>query len=290
MSGTKPATRLTERLTAGVPGTPTPKRRKRPRGRRVYSRKARWIIGVLNLGTFFLVWQLWATYSDVPQLFLPSVTDVFRELQEMSAEGILWGNLWISTWIYVVGLAISLVIAIPAGLAIGGIRILDRVLSPYIWALYTTPRLILMPLILLWVGINDTARIVIIVLSAVPATLVVVMEGVKTVDNSLVKAARSFGAGRVELFRFVVFPATVPFIATGIRMGVSRGLIGLFIGELFTSSDGIGYIITLASKTFNSARLYGMLLIFVLFCVAMVGLSQVLERRVSQWRSQPLAA
>jgi ABC-type nitrate/sulfonate/bicarbonate transport system permease component len=280
-------TRLAHDLPTRKPSAP---RKRRPRGRRVYSRTQRWVIGVINLATFFALWQVAATVSDIPQLFLPSVTDVFRELQEMSEEGILWGNLWISMWIYLVGLGISLVIAIPMGLTIGGIRILDKILSPYVWALYTTPRLILMPLILLWVGINDTARIVIIVLSAVPATLVVVMEGVKTVDNSLLNAARSFGAGRVEMFRFVVFPATVPFIATGVRMGVSRGLIGLFIGELFTGTNGIGYIITLASKTFNSARTYGMLLIFILFCIAMVGLSQLLERKVSQWRTQPLAA
>ena len=165
------------------------------------------------------------------------MTDVFRELKEMSDEGILWGNLAISAWIYVVGMVISIAIAIPLGLLIGGVRILDRILSTYVWALYTTPRLILMPLILLWVGINDTARIVIIVLSAVPATLVVVMEGVKTVDTSLVRAAKSFGASRVRLFRSVVLPSTVPFIATGIRMGVSRGLIGLFIGEIFTGAE-----------------------------------------------------
>ena len=253
--------------------------------RRVYSRKQRWIIGVLNLTTFFVLWQLIAVYSDIPQLFLPSVTDVFRELKEMSDEGILWGNLAISVWIYVFSMVISIAIAVPLGLLIGGVRILDRILSTYVWALYTTPRLILMPLILLWVGINDTARVVIIVLSAVPATLVVVMEGVKTVDTSLVRAARAFGASRVRLFRSVVFPSTVPFIATGIRMGVSRGLIGLFIGEYFTSADGIGYIITLAGKTFNSARMYGMLLIFVLFCVALVGLTQLLERKVSAWRA-----
>jgi NitT/TauT family transport system permease protein len=116
------------------------------------------------------------------------------------------------------------------------------------------------------------------------------MEGVKTVENSLLNAARSFSASRIALFRTVVFPSTVPFIATGVRMGVSRGLIGLFIGELFTTANGIGYILTLATKTFNTARTFGILLIFVLFCVAMVGLSQLLERRVSQWRGQPVAA
>ena len=120
-------------------------------------------------------------------------------------------------------------------------------------------------------GINDKARITIIVLSAVPATLVVIMEGVKTVDNSLLTAARSFGASRFQLFRSVVMPATVPFVATGVRMGVSRGLLGLFIGELFTADNGIGYIITLRAQTFNSARMYAMLLVFLLFCVSMVG-------------------
>jgi NitT/TauT family transport system permease protein len=273
--------------TAAAPPTPVKAKQFRAyrSSRRVYSRKQRWIFGVVNLSTFLLLWQLIAMYGDVPTLFLPSVTDVFRELKEMNDEGILWSNLGISAWIYFVGMAISIVLAIPLGLLIGGVKIIDKIFSPYVWALYTTPRLILMPLILLWVGINDTARVVIIVLSAVPATLVVVMEGVKTVDNSLLRAARSFGASRLRLFRSVVFPSTIPFVATGIRMGVSRGLIGLFIGELFTAANGIGYIITLAGKTFNSARTYGMLLIFVLFCVAVVGLSQLLERKVSAWRA-----
>jgi taurine transport system permease protein len=264
---------------------PSKKPRKRYGRRRSFSRKQRWAIGVLNLTIFFTLWQLAATYTDVPKLFLPSVTEVWAEVIEMNNEGILWGNLGISLWVYVVGMIISIAIAVPLGLFIGGVRVVDRIASPYIWAIYTTPRLILMPLVLLWVGINDTARIVIIVLSAVPATLVVVMEGVKTVDNSLLKAARSFGASRTRLFRSVVMPSTVPFIATGIRMGVSRGLIGLFIGELFTAANGIGYIIALSSKTFNSSRTYAMLFIFVFFCVAMVGLTQLLERKVSAWRA-----
>jgi ABC-type nitrate/sulfonate/bicarbonate transport system permease component len=253
--------------------------------RRVYSRKQRWIIGAINLALFFTVWQIAGEYSDIPRLFLPSVTEVWEQMVRMHQQGILWGNLGISLWIYVVGMVISIVIAVPLGLFVGGVKIVDRILSPYVWAIYTTPRLILMPLVVLWVGINDTARVVIIVLSAVPATLVVVMEGVKTVDNSLLKAARTFGANRFQLFKSVVLPATVPFVATGIRMGVSRGLIGLFIGELFTAATGIGYIIALSSKTFNSAQTYAMLLIFVLFCVAMVGLTQLLERKVSVWRA-----
>src|SRR3712207_8991264 len=94
------------------------------------------------------------------------------------------------------------------------VKFVDKCDSPSIWAIYTTPRLILMPLILLWVGINDTARIVIIVLSAVPATLVVVMEGGKNVDNSLLRAARNFRASRYRLLPAGGVPADGPVIAT----------------------------------------------------------------------------
>jgi ABC-type nitrate/sulfonate/bicarbonate transport system permease component len=269
-----------------VPGAFRRSKLPRRRGRRVFSRKMRMLISVVNLTAFFVIWQLIADYGNVPSLYLPSVTEVFSELREMSGDGVLWGNLWISLSIYMIGLVISMAIAIPAGLLIGGIPVLDKALSSYVWALYTMPRIVLMPLLLVWVGINDAARIWIIVLSAVPATLVVIMEGIKTVDNSLLIAGRSFGASRSQLFVKVVVPSTVPFIMTGVRMGVSRGLLGLFIGEIFTGANGIGYIITLAQKTFNSAQTYGMLLIFVLFCVAMVSATQWLERKVMEGRRQ----
>ena len=278
---------MTTTLEPAAPGR-RPRRHGMPRrrGRRVFSRKQRILFSVLNLTAFFVVWQLVATYGSVPTMFLPSVTDVFDALVEMHEDGILWGNLGVSLSIYLIGMVISLAIAIPAGLLIGGIPILDKALSTYVWAIYTMPRIVLMPILLLWIGINDAARIWIIVLSAVPATLVVIMEGVKTVDNSLLVAGRSFGANRRQLFIKVVAPSTVPFIATGVRMGVSRGLLGLFIGEVFTGANGIGYVITLAQKTFDSAELYAMLLIFVLFCVCLVSATQWLERKAMEGRRQ----
>jgi ABC-type nitrate/sulfonate/bicarbonate transport system permease component len=84
-----------------------------------------------------------------------------------------------------------------------------------------------------------------------------------------------------------VFPSTIPFIGTGVKMGVSRGLIGLFVGELFTSANGIGYLIELDAKVFNTAGVFGLLAMFVTFSVSMVGLSQYAERKLSAWRTPP---
>jgi taurine transport system permease protein len=245
------------------------------------------MITAANFAVFFLAWEIAPVIFDLPPLFLPRFSEVLAEIPRMHEQGILVDNVLISLRVYLTGMAFAVVVSIPLGLLLGAIKILDRVVSPYLWVIYTTPLIILMPLILLWVGINDTARVLLVFISAVPAIVVVVMEGVKTVDNSLLQAARSFGAGKARLFTHVIFPSTIPFIGTGVKMGVSRGLIGLFVGELFTSADGIGYIIELASKVFNTARVYALLVMFVIFSVAMVGLSQYVEKKLSAWRTTP---
>lgn len=256
------------------------------RGRQQFSRRFKVVATVVNLVVFCLLWEFGVTALGIQPIILPKFSAVVAEIPKMHAEDILVPNLLISLRVYLVGLALSILISVPLGLLIGAVKVLDRIISPYLWVVYTTPMMILMPLILLWVGINNTARVVLILVSAIPAIVVVVMEGVKTVDSSLLRAARSFGASRLTLFAKVVFPATIPFIATGVKMGVSRALIGLFVGELFTSADGIGYIIELASKVFNMARVYAMLFVFVLFSVAMVGAAQWVERRLSAWRTE----
>jgi ABC-type nitrate/sulfonate/bicarbonate transport system permease component len=262
-------------------------RTKKAYRRRRFTRTQGVVITVVNLALFFAAWHVAPTLLDLPPLFLPSLGEVVAEIPRMHAEGVLIGNVLTSLRVYMVGMLLSIVIAVPMGLLLGGVKTLDRILSPYLWVIYTTPLIILMPLILLWVGINDKARVLLVFISALPAIVVVVMEGVKTVDNSLLRAARSFGSDKRRLFTHVVFPSTIPFIGTGVKMGVSRGLIGLFVGELFTSADGIGYIIELASKVFNTARVYAMLAMFVLFSMAMVGVSQLVEKRLSRWRGTP---
>jgi ABC-type nitrate/sulfonate/bicarbonate transport system permease component len=253
--------------------------------RRTFTRRQKIVVTIANLALFCLLWEALTRVFDMPSLLVPRFSAVAAELPEMIEDGVLWTNAAVSLKMYFIGMAISIVLAIPMGLVIGGVKWIDRILSPYVWALYTLPRLILMPFVLLWVGINDAARVTLIVLSAVPAILVVVMEGVKTTDASLLRAARSFGARRLDAVRAVVLPSMVPHIATGVRMGVSRGLLGLFIGELFTASTGIGFVMVTASRQFDSARVYLILFLFIGFSVALVGLTQWLESRASRWRT-----
>jgi NitT/TauT family transport system permease protein len=256
-------------------------------GRKQFTRKQRVIVTIVNLTLFCLFWEFGVTLLDIKPIILPKFSDVMAEIPAMNQEGILFENIFISLRVYLLGMLLSMLLSIPLGLLLGGVKILDRIVSPYLWAIYTTPLIILMPLILLWVGLNLTARVLLVFISAVPAIVVVVMEGVKTVDPSLLRAAKSFGANRATLFRKIILPSTIPFIATGVKMGVSRGLIGLFVGELFAGNNGIGFIIDDAAKIFDQARVYAMLVMFVLFSIVVVGVAQYGEKKLSRWRSQP---
>ncbi|MDQ4057539.1 MAG: ABC transporter permease subunit, partial [Actinomycetota bacterium] len=177
-----------------TPATPASRAPKRARlGRKQFTRKQRVIGTIINLTLFVLLWEYGVKLLEIKPIILPPVSAVVGQIAEMHEEGILIPSLLFSLRIYMIGMLLSIVVSIPLGLVLGGVKILDRIVSPYLWVIYTTPLLILMPLILLWVGINDTARILLVFVSAVPAIVVVVMEGVKTVDISLLRAAKSFG-------------------------------------------------------------------------------------------------
>jgi NitT/TauT family transport system permease protein len=265
--------------------SPTPAGGLSPRGQALSGRLRFALITVLNLTVFCIVWELFATYSGIPRIFLPKFSAVVAEVPQMIAEGLLLPNVWVSLKNFVVGMAVGLAIGLPLAYAIGGIKLLDRIFSPYLWAFYSTPRIILVPLIFLWLGINNNARLAIVIVSVIPQFAVVVMEGVKTTDATLLRAARSFGAGRWDLFTKVIVPSTSPFIGTGIRLAMLRALIGLYIGELFITADGLGSIISFARVRFDTARVFAVLLLFVLFAVAGLAATRYLETKLTSWRA-----
>ena len=243
------------------------------------------LITLANLACFFSLWELVTTYGNVPNAFLPKFSLILGEFPLMMKEGILLPNLTFSVVNYLIGLAIGIAIGLPLAFAIGGIKIVDRILSPYLWALFSTPRIVLVPLVFLWFGITNQARLVIVAISVLPSFVVVVMEGIKTTNSSYLRVARTFGAKRWKLFKNVLIPASIPWIAIGLRQGMLRGLIGLYVGELFITTNGLGSILSLARIRFDSARMFAVLFLFVGFAVTTLALTRILETRMTKWKA-----
>lgn len=242
------------------------------------------LITLVNLACFFILWESITTYGHVPNAFLPKFSLILAEFPRMMKEGILLPNLVFSVVNYLIGITIGFLIGLPLAFAIGGIKIVDRILSPFLWALFSTPRVVLVPLIFLWFGISNSARLVIVAISFIPAFVVVVMEGIKTTNNSYMRVARIFGASRWKLFKDVLLPASIPWIGIGLRQGMLRGLIGLYVGELFITTQGLGSILSLARIRFDSARMFAVLFLFIGFAVTTLAITRVLEVRMTKWK------
>ena len=246
------------------------------------------VITIVNLSTFFVLWELLAKAQIINPLFFPEISDTFSAIWNGFADGIIGPQLWHSFRNFMIGLAISAAIGIPLGLLMGAIRTLDLILSPYVWAMAALPRVAFIPLLILILGFGQSMQLTIIVLSAVFPIMVNCMAGVKTVDPSLIRAGKVFGASRLQMYVKIILPFTLPFVISGINQGIARGLVGMLIGELLGGGGaGLGFLLDRAGDRFDAPMLYGTLLILAVFSVALVQSMRYLERRVAPWREVP---
>ena len=237
-----------------------------------------------NIGGFFLLWEWVVSRTGISPIFLPPPSVILKAGAEMVGGGHLWGNLSYSATNFAIGFALAAVAGTVIGLLMGASRLVETLLGPYVWALYAMPRIALLPLLILWLGFGAESKILLIFLSAVMPILITSMDGVKTVDQSLLRAARVFGASRTQMYTRVVLPFTLPFIMTGLRQGVGRGLIAMVVAEMFGSGRGVGFMIARSAAQLDAAGMFAVLILLVVVSVGVVYVMTALERRVAPWR------
>jgi ABC-type nitrate/sulfonate/bicarbonate transport system permease component len=242
--------------------------------------------GVLSFLGFLTIWQLIVLVTGINPILLPSPGSVAAEFAESIELGLLLPAVADSLWALAIGLVLALVIGVILGLLIGGSSWLDLLTGPYLYGWFATPRIALAPLIILWLGFGLSAKVLLVFISALLPVILSCKDGVQTVDESLIRAARAFGARRLDVFRQVVVPYTLPFIANGIRNGIARGFVGLLIIEMTVGSGGIGTQVIRAMRSFNTARMFAFVFVLVVTALTLITLSRKLEARVSRWREE----
>ena len=271
----------------GVEEVPTRRPIERPIGWDGF--KARYgimVITIINVTIFFVLWEMLARSGMVSRLLLPPISEVATETVEMAETGELWKHLSFSATNFVVGFLIATALGIPLGLLLGASKKLDIILGPYVWALFSTPRLALLPLITLALGFGMTSKVFLIFIGAFFVIVINTWAGVKTVDQSMVHAGKVFGANRIQIFSKIVIPFTLPFIVVGLRLGVTRALVVTVVAEMLASSQGMGYVIVRAADSFNPSRLFSMVVILVFVSMILVTFMRKLEEWVAPWREK----
>jgi NitT/TauT family transport system permease protein len=238
-------------------------------------------IRVVSLAVVLVAWQLGAQRIDPVLFTTPSAVAVAGV--QMIASGELLSYLWPSLVVLSVGLAISAVAGIGVGLLLARFWVLDVALDMYITFLYSTPTVALVPLIVLWVGFESTAKIVILFLFAFFPLVINTYQGVKNVDSRLLEVGRAFRCSERQLWTNIVLPAALPFIVTGLRLAVGRGLIGMVLADLYTAISGIGYLIVRSASTYRVDKMFVPIVVLGLLGITLTALLRAAERRVAPW-------
>jgi NitT/TauT family transport system permease protein len=251
---------------------------------RYYRDHERAILGLLSFGGFFVIWEIAARTGLISDFFFGSPTGVIgAAIKEVQLER-FWRDVGVSFFEFASGYLLAIILGVSIGIAFGWYRRLGFIFEPVMNFFYATPRVALLPLIVLALGLTIWSKVAIVFLGAFVTILLNTYHGVRRVDPNLLAVAKTFGASDRRVFISVVLPGSVPFILAGLRLGIGRALIGVVVAELYAASVGLGFMITVASNNLQVNRVLFATFVLIAWGFLSVAATRRLERRFANWR------
>ena len=242
------------------------------------------ILGGTAVVLAIAIWQAFWSSGKISPLFFTGPSSVVARFGEEWTHGRLKSDMAYSGTNFVIGVGLAIAAGVVLGVIIGWYRRLAMVFEPFVNALYATPRVALVPLILIWFGIGMWSKVFIVFINAFFPVLINTIGGIRATDADLLRAARAFCASDWQIFKTVAIPGAVPFILTGVRQSVALGLIGVVVGEMFGGSQGIGYMVNYGGQTFQTDTVFLGVVIIAFAGIVLTWLAERLEKRFSRWR------
>jgi ABC-type nitrate/sulfonate/bicarbonate transport system permease component len=251
---------------------------------RWYRRNERVVLSAMGLVVFFAAWQIGADLGVIDPYFFSSPLDILAAGAREVRLPRFWEDAKVSAIELGVGSLAAVLLAVPLGLAIGWYRRISLTFDPWLSFFNALPRVALVPLVVLWAGLGVEMKTVIVFLGGFFSIILPTVEGVRTVERSLLDVSRSFRARERLIFTSLVIPGTLPFIASGMRVAVGRVLAGVIIAEFYAQTSGIGVMIKRSSETEQPARMLFGVLIFTLLGLLLSEAVGSVERYLQRWR------
>jgi len=249
-------------------------------------------LGTAVIVLLLIIWEFLPYFVPMKQgtrLFFTVPSRILATLWQMFASGSIWAPLGVSATAFAIGLALAIAAGLPLGILLGRSNTLNAMFDPFITAFNATPRLVFLPLLMLWLGIGVWSKVAIVFLGALFPLLINTHEGVRNADKLLINVVRSFGAKEWDVARLVVIPNSLPFIVVGLRLAIGRAILGVVVAEFFGAQDGLGVLMVRAASSFNVDVVFAGLIIFAALSLIMTGLVKLVEERINRWRPQRAA-
>lgn len=229
---------------------------------------------------FLSAWQWLPAMAGVPEFVLPPPTKVWAEFLRMLANDRLLWHAGITTLEIIAGFALGCLLGIVIGFILGLSPKTELVLSPYILALQIAPKVAFAPLFVMWLGYTVYPKILVAILIVFFPVMVNVLTAVRTVDPDMVNLARSFSASRLQVFRMIEYPASLPPLFAGLRIAATLAVIGVVVGELVGGNLGLGYLLTYGEGQGNTAMVFVTIILLTLIGIVAYAAVVLAERRV----------
>jgi len=244
------------------------------------------VLGTLSVVVALTAWQLVANAGIYSILFLPGPWAVAQAFVKLFETSDIWLDIGTSGAELGIGYGMAIVIGLVIGLLMGWYTRFQYTLDPFVNFFYSTPRIVLIPLFIIWFGIDMPSKIAVIFLGALFPIIINTMAGVRNTEAALLRVARSFGASDALIFRRVVLPGSVPFILTGFRLGIGHALTGVVVAELIAARHGVGQLIAIAGQTFQTPKMLAGVLLIAGTGMLLTTILQRIENRFQAWRPQ----
>ncbi len=256
-----------------------------PLVRRLYLRHEPLVLGVLGLVLFVALWEAAGALGWINSVVLSRPSQIAAASQRQWAAGELPRDLQVTLSEIGLSFALAAVLGIALGILMGFSRTAEYALDPFVWFFYSAPLVAFYPLLVVWLGFGFATVVAIAVVLTVVPVAVNTLTGVQAVDPLLVRAVRAFGGKRWDLIWRVVLPGSLPYILSGLRIGVGRTLIGVLLGELFSANVGLGFRMTYYGGRLRTTDVLVPLVAVIVIGVVLTQALRFLESRLARWRA-----
>jgi NitT/TauT family transport system permease protein len=244
----------------------------------------RWFLRFAGLLVILALWEYMFSGGRINPIFSAPPSAVVQTVPDVLADELYFPALLSTLKLFSMGFGIASVLGILMGLLLARVRLLDAGLTPYLNALYASPLPAIIPILTAVLGYTFQTKLLIVVLLAIFPILINVHQGARSVDHTLLEVARSLRVSEGRLWMDVIVPSSLPFLIVGLRLGAARGMIGTAVAELYTSPDGLGYLILRYGFRFDMDAMLVVVLTFTGISLLLSWSTGLLERRVRRWR------
>ena len=237
----------------------------------------------LSVGVFIAIWWLYVAVKHVPAYILPSPPKVWNSLEKMFVKGTVYPHLWTTTYEVILGFVIGAFLGIVLGYIFIKVDALKTMLMPYLIFLQTAPKIALVPLFVIWFGIGLVSKVVLIISMVLFPVLSGMMLGLESIPPDVRNLMKILKASKWQIFSQVEMQYSLPALFASMKVGIVQAVIGAIVAEWMSGKQGLGYILTYASSTYDTPMLLAGIIVTIILGIATYQVISVLEDKFLYW-------